>query len=221
MDHLDVFFDKLFFYLTGSKNEVNIFRKHNNKLDLNGDISFPVNSSAWKKYSVENNTIINRYFNKEIALMDELILQSKNWPIFIEKCNIEKEKLNIFLHRSMCFQQTVEIILSKRKCYASSEIFQQKNIQIQLENTESDYSKIDLTVLRMRLLKDVINNLLKKCGNNSSAASVAEVIYLTNKSKSEIEDKKIVCGVVIGNKFGKKNTAITAEEYYKYDIITQ
>ncbi|GLV31589.1 uncharacterized protein CBL_07350 [Carabus blaptoides fortunei] len=73
---------------------------------------------------------------------------------------------------------------------------------------------MDLTQLRINLLTDVAVNLLKTCGCCLDKNINSNVIYLTNKSESSLESKKIVCGVVISNKFGKKNTNITAEELY-------
>lgn len=226
---LSRFLQKLFEFLSHnssySESEVNIFRAHNNKLDLNGDLSLPLNAKAWKKYlltksPVHENKITEYLLKFEAQKYDEiyfdLIAHSDKFPLQISKCVIEKEKLLIFFNRAQTFKQILSLIInSSKNNYISFTLPHKTNIIFETEIIGSNVSKMDLTDLRIKLLKDVLPNFLK-IGIVKDNLEGTEKILLTNKSLNQIEKvKKIVCGVVISNKFGKKNTSITAEEYYK------
>lgn len=226
---LDIFSNSLFLYLTGkhpSQDEVNIFRRHNNKLDTCGDIGFPLNISAWKKYIHNQETDVNipivNYASKlnqnilNSCDFAEMIENSKDWIVPIVKCTIENDKkLNIFLDRISTFKNVINSILLQGSKYGHQNISFPSSIDIRIENKKDDLTTMDLTQLRINLLKDVAVNLLENCGCSLDKSINSDVIYLTNKSESSLESKKIVCGVVISNKFGKKNTSITAEEFYR------
>lgn len=218
---------KLFVFLSNNssclESEINIFRAHNNNLDVNGDLSLPLNAKAWEKYLMKSpehgNKITEYLFKYEAQKYDEiyfdLIANSNKFPFQISKCVIEKEKLLIFLNRTQTSKQIISLINSLKNNYVSFTLPHKRNIIFETEIVDSNVSKMDLTDLRMKLLKDVLPNFLKIAVVKDNFEDT-EKILLTNKSLNQMEGmKKIVCGVVISNKFGKKNTMVTAEEYYK------
>lgn len=211
MDIFDSFLYHLFIYLTDQKpnfEDLKVFRKHNNKLDQSGDLSFSLNSSAWVKYT-KSDSKINDFIATNEKCRD-LVNDSKNWVITIERVDIINNKLNIFLNRITCFEKTFKKIYNAKENYGMNTLdFNDINIKI-----EDEAEITNLTVLRLDLLKKVTVNLLKNCNCEINEQSSNE-IYLTNKSESNCISKKIVCGVVINNKQGKKNNNIHPKEFYK------
>lgn len=213
-------------HLTGqesvSTNELRIFRKHNNRLDISGDLSFPLNLSGWKKYeendrNTENIKIVSyiHKFNKNELIesdFETLIEETKTWnTLFINKIKLHENKVNIFLNRETAFNITINNILTEKEHYGSFNL-KIKPIVVHIDDTCE--KSTDLTSLRLKLLKNVIDNIFKNV-TNTVTSDGSDTIYLTTKSISNCKDKKIICGVVINNKFGKKNTNISAEQFYK------
>lgn len=222
---LQIFLSKLFTYLTEqdtpTTNETKIFRKHSNNLNSCGDLSFPLNVSAWEKHilhSHERNLPILNYikkFNKnEITKSDfeTLVKESKNWnTIYLERVELSTIKLNLFFNRGDTFKVIVTKILSENAHYGSIHLAR-RPVNIHTEYVEE--KKNDLTSLRLVLLNKLICNILNVC-DNLPGTDQTESVFLTTKPIQKNSNNQILCGTVVTNRLGNKNTNISDEQYYK------
>lgn len=211
---LDDFLGDLFGFLVGratnSISDLKMFRKHNNKLDSAGDVSFPLNINGWSKFLMPGNkSNIVKYIENKTMDFHELINESKRWTsLKIHRVKVVDNKVCLFLNRSETFKKITKMIFEASDKYGMVNL----NFTAVKITTDVDNSNLsDLTNLRIDLIKKVTVNVLKYCG---CKIDEGETICLTNKS-NDCDNKKIVCGVVITNKFGKKNTNIPTEDFYR------
>lgn len=210
---------ELQYYL--SKNECgdcNIIRKHSKKLDHLGDVSFPINISNWHQFLDINaipkdSIIIFDYRNKGLSVSkqcDDLKEFSKNWSLIIDKILIISSNAHIFIKRSpLLLSNTLQEVLNSYPEYGTSK-FLNKNYKIRNFKPEKNILSCDLTVLRLELLKNIVNNFIKRFSVTTEVEEFEIEITLSQKS---LKKANILCSPVLNEK-GLK-TLMTAEELYK------
>lgn len=219
MNRLESFVGELQHYLTQNKCETcTVIRKHSKKLGTLGDLSFPINISNWyillDTENLENTgcTILD-YRNKDLSVemhCNELIKTSLNWSIKIDRITVLPPNAHIFIEKSnFLFVEVLKDILNTDSEYGSVKCLN-KRYKILTCDEKNKFSN-DLTYLRLNLLKNTANNLIRNCSNcTSEEAEVMVHITLAKTCPSEIV---VLCGPVL-NSSGLKTSTI-ADELYK------
>jgi hypothetical protein len=94
---------------------------------------------------------------------------------------------------------------------------------ISSDRLQEDRNKMDLSELRIELLRSTVINLLKAVGykmadieKNYEDESVI-YLYLSTKSTSETVSghQRVICGVVTNSRHNCKESTVTAQEYVR------
>ncbi|XP_012287697.1 DALR anticodon-binding domain-containing protein 3 isoform X2 [Orussus abietinus] len=219
--------DNILKELIGERIEnVSVVKINSSNLSNNGDLSILINLCAWKDYispEIEDElmNILEYYFyrNEQFILhssdetaekvFEALIHSSRNWPLKIEKCTLQKERVCIFLNRPHAMATAIKTIIEFGSNYGRA-LSNEKNFAIEvLPDFESH-----LTNVRLHIIKDVTRNILRLQGYQISENGHFKHI-LTVKSQGEIENnyKRIVCGVVKSSQMGTKEKELTWDMY--------
>lgn len=223
MDTYTSFINNLFCHLTKNNPSAStrgaIIRKHDNV--SKGDLSFPSNISCWKPYlSVDFSSKQEKILSSQDDI-DQLIADSKNWSLNIDKLNIENDLISIHLNRFHCFQIVLNNVLNQSENYGKFSTNETYSIESEIDSKENIEN---LTQLRVKLLKDVTNRLLQFYGYSLTDPNLNKTeskIYVTSKSSNfENERINILSGPVVNMMDGKKYQTITPEEFYRYIFLS-
>lgn len=209
------------FLLSKKQYDHNIIRKHTKKLDELGELSFPLCISKWYSLidtqNVEHNdttTILNYKYpeSDKDSLLNRLIIDSSNWKIQIEQIKLKNNDAHIFFNKSSdLFNLVIQDVLEHSSTYGFSDIIKNDVIIKTLLNVENNnINQLDLTNLRLKLLKDVSTNFIRQ--NMSISRSNTSNVYLV-LNPIETEQKTILCGPVVNEKCVK--STYMAHELYK------
>lgn len=218
MSHLEVFLKSLYAFLTDTDQiENNIVRKHNQKLDVTGDFSFPLDMKNWRKLLANQTDVqtIFDYLSTKKGLVDEdsLITTSYDWNLQIRKCEIVKNNVLLFLNRTNAFTCLVPQVLKEHERYGACdlEIASKINLIIDL-NYDSKFA-LSLTELKLLLIAESTRKLLEfnNCVVDDSQISegCVDVVF---SLKCRDGGNVVKCGAVLNEK-KLKNTSSTTEFY--------
>lgn len=219
MNKLDNSMKDLMIYLTNTVFEdCNIIRKHSKKLEQLGDLSFPLNINNWHQFLIsvtipkEVVTVLDyKNVGKDIDVQcSELIKASEEWSFSINKVIILSANAHIFFNRSsdLCALVLKEVFNTTAE-YGSGHILR-THIKITPKIDAKIHLNCDLTILRLKILLQTGENLIKKLSINTNSLSSEIEITLDHKSSNQYN---ILCGPVLNDK-GTKNT-MTSEQLYK------
>lgn len=219
MSFIDDFTNKLYIYLTGKENnKSNIIRIHTRKLQESGELSFPLKISNWcsliGKTTHQNDTIFNFLSEIEHNDANKLILASQNWHLNIDKCDIIKDNVYIYLNRTRTFKTVIKsALLENTKTYGAVSTCKNLKFSVKCDDFNSDCDDIRLSELRLKLLTQISKNIIQFCDGIISETDTDFNIIFTVKSSNS--SNKCLCGAVL-NTEGVKDVVTTAEQFYKY-----
>ncbi|XP_056648148.1 DALR anticodon-binding domain-containing protein 3 [Diorhabda sublineata] len=210
------------FLVSRKEYDHNIIRKHTKKLDELGEISFPLCINKWSTLIDNKNvghagiTTILQYKYPESdkdSLLNILITESSNWKIQIKQIKVKNNDALIFFNKSFdLFRVVMQDVLEHSDTYGFSDIIK-NNVIIKISpNIEnSEINQLDLTNLRLKLLKDISTNFIMQ--NTSKSTSNTCNVYLV-LNPVEKDKKTILCGPVV-NENSVKSTYKASELYKK------
>ncbi|CAH0552907.1 unnamed protein product [Brassicogethes aeneus] len=215
---LEDFISNLSKYLIGdTPNNSNIIRKHTRNLDVLGDISFPLNLKNWhnlldsskvvKEGTIFDNLNHNKSWNNQL---EDLKKASEEWRLHIFKFKKIKNDLHIFLLKHKVFAHTLPQVFNCGDSYGSSAIIKRNiNVIVDADVHKTNETK-DLTQLRITILHNTLNNLVKYCEDKNTDGECS--VYLS--SKHVANPNCIICGPIL-NKDNMKDTETTAEDIFR------
>ncbi|XP_070155070.1 DALR anticodon-binding domain-containing protein 3 isoform X2 [Polyergus mexicanus] len=221
--------DNIVFHLAGDKYKNSLIIKINSKnLSVNGELYFLCNFKAWKSISkcAKNCTSILQHFvhihgmtkdNIDADVTEEMFKQltskSSNWPIRIQQCMLQRERVCLFLNREDVIVNSIRMAVKHGRTFGRiKSIGKTVNLKYQ-PDTQSD-----LTSHRLRLIKNIAAKALSLHGYTLSAEeNCADKYIFTSKSEGLIDKgyEKYVCGVVKNYHTNSKEICLTWEQYIK------
>ncbi|XP_023718732.1 uncharacterized protein LOC111870570, partial [Cryptotermes secundus] len=168
--------------------------------------------------------IIHTYFTIHIVyqfqVIQNIIETSKSWPLVVSKCAIECNRVQLYLNRKLTFKYVLHSVLSQKCMYGQFSSKQQRFV-ITSDGLQEDRSKMDLSELRIELLRSTVTNLLKAVGykmaDMEKSCEEESIIYLHLSAKSSSDTvsgyERVICGVVTNSRHHCKESTITAQEY--------
>ncbi|XP_024936241.1 uncharacterized protein LOC107263087 isoform X1 [Cephus cinctus] len=222
----------VFELLTGTINvNATVIKINSENLSVNGELCFLTNLQAWKNFFTIEASIYSkctsileyllhsrgqtfqRGTNEEIAetVFRELVAASAIWHLRIEKCTLQKERVCVFLNRSHAISTAITMFVSNNVDIFKNQ-YSDKSFSLKVETDKES----DLTNVRLCLIRDVAENLMKLQGCKISETSNNKYI-ITSKSQSKTEDSynRYVCGVVKNSEANAKEIKLTWELYLK------
>nr|CAH7759425.1 unnamed protein product [Callosobruchus chinensis] len=214
MSLLESFLLQLQNYLVASEeNNHNIIRKHTKKLETLGDISFPLNIDNWHRLldreSVSTLRTIFEYNKVDIVGLKS---SSAEWSISVSDIKITESNIHLFLNRSgETFKASICEVLTSQENYGSCNIFDY-TICIETKEPDVPVDDMDVSNLRINILKGVTNNFIEKFTCETTSDQCRKIII----SQSPLEEVKrfLLCGPVLDHE-GKKSTMTAGELFRK------
>lgn len=222
MSKVEVFVNNLQYYLTKNKCEkCNIIRKHSKKLEQLGDISLPLNIESW--HQLINNIQLQKdaqtifdFENKETDLethCNKLKNESQHWIIQIKTISVISSNVHIFLNRSSTlYVNVLQEVLDNSTDYATCKCLNKNYVVDTVFDFEKDILDCDLTLLRLKILRDIANKLVDKFSGTSNEYPHCKIVIRLDCKKSNGKD--VLCGPILNDKGVK--TSITAGELFRY-----
>lgn len=221
--------DNIVFQLTGDKHKnSSIIKINSEKLSENGELYFLCNFKAWKSIStcVKNCTSILQHFvhihgirrdNIDADLTEEvfrqLILKSSSWPIRIQQCMLQRERVCLFLNREDIIANSIRMAVEQGMTFGRTQtIGKTFNLKYQPD------AQSDLTTHRLCLIKNIAAKALSLHGYTlSTEENCADKYMFTSKSEGSVDKgyEKYICGVVTNYHTNSKETCLTWEQYVK------
>ncbi|CAH1175761.1 unnamed protein product [Phaedon cochleariae] len=206
------------FLITNSENDHKIIRKHTKRLQQSGDISFPLDIRNWYHLldkQLLNDGMVNIFdygmpgidVDKQIIQLKE---ESTNWSIHIDKIVVENNEAFLFLERSQeLLRNVIEQVIECGHSYSSSKVIE-RTICLQTHPIIEDHTEVDLSVLRLHLVKEVAKNFI-----NKSTREIPEGSSVVHLLLNPIDDctVNVLCGPVLNDKGVKSSTA--AKDLYR------
>ncbi|XP_050508838.1 DALR anticodon-binding domain-containing protein 3 isoform X1 [Diabrotica virgifera virgifera] len=197
----------------------NIIRTHTKKLNELGDLSFPTNTKNWyqfidviKEESVKSVNIVKFEISETTRelVTEQLLQKSSSWPIEINKIVFKKADAHIHLKRSPVLYKTViKHVLMQDSQYGSCPIMS-NNFNVGFSVNIEDSNIVNLTTLRMMILKEVAENFIKY-NTMESPRNTYNLHFVANAVDNE--NINILCGPVLNERCIKSN--LTAKELYE------
>lgn len=190
-----------------------LVKRHSENLQTFGDYSFPDTLKSWHQHVriAEGNTETSllKHIGKA---KEDIIEESKQWPLQIATIKEEKGRLHLFLCRPKAI--THGLTESIINITMLTENLHKNSVQV-LCDQNSEENK-DLTSLRLKYLTKAVKNMYEAC---KSATTGSTKILVTSKSSNKAsEDTGVVlCGTVLNAKTGTKETTIDGNEYIRYE----
>ncbi|EFN84924.1 DALR anticodon-binding domain-containing protein 3 [Harpegnathos saltator] len=188
--------DKIVHYLTECTYEnFTAFKVNNRNLAVNGEFYFINNFNAWKRF-----------------VFEQLLSKSGDWPIRIQRCSLQKEKICVYLNRMDVIPNIIKTAISCDNTFgriiANDKVF---NLRYQSD------TKSDLTTQRLRLIRSIIAKVMDLHGYRISDEDCNDKYIFTSRSKGSIEDgyERYVCGVVKNIQSNTKEIHATWEQCIK------
>ncbi|XP_011641656.1 DALR anticodon-binding domain-containing protein 3 isoform X2 [Pogonomyrmex barbatus] len=221
--------DDIIFYFTGDTHKKSSAIKVNSEnLLVNGELHFLCNFKAWRNLFTCSKNCINILQHLAHAhgatkddidadTAEELILKSNNWPIRIQRCMLQKERVCLFLNRediiASSIKMAVECKMTLGKIKSTGKIF--------ILKYQHD-AQSALTTQRLHLIRNVTAKALNLHGHIvlSTGENCTNKYIFTSKSEGLIDEgyKKYVCGIVKNSQTNSKETCFTWEQYIKYKM---
>ncbi|XP_011138873.1 uncharacterized protein LOC105182838 [Harpegnathos saltator] len=220
--------DKIVHYLTECTYEnFTAFKVNNRNLAVNGEFYFINNFNAWKRFVLcdRNCATILQHFthihdtrgnntdaNVSKEVFEQLLSKSGDWPIRIQRCSLQKEKICVYLNRMDVIPNIIKTAISCDNTFgriiANDKVF---NLRYQSD------TKSDLTTQRLRLIRSIIAKVMDLHGYRISDEDCNDKYIFTSRSKGSIEDgyERYVCGVVKNIQSNTKEIHATWEQCIK------
>lgn len=219
---LDNILNSICEYLHVPRRRNHIIRIHTKKLELLGEISFPLNIKNWHSIIDQKNedliTIIDHIaVNQSLSNISQTTLEpfithlkceSQNWGVSVNNVKIIKDNVHFYFKKPIAFCKTIHDCLSMGQSYGAIE--QGPKVLFHIFNEEQycdNSAEMTLTHLRLITLKKVAQKLTEFKLNPLQDSNIIEM-KLTTKRNS---DTDILCGNVL-NENGKKDSTTSAEE---------
>ncbi|XP_039314452.1 uncharacterized protein LOC105203040 isoform X2 [Solenopsis invicta] len=220
------------FHLTGDTHKNSSLIKLNSEnLLANGELYFLCNFKAWRNFLVCSTscTSILQHFahthgamkgdtDADVAeeIFEQLITKSSSWPIRIQRCMLQKERVCLFLNQGDIIANSIRMAIECGATFGKAESTGKAFILKYQPDGQSD-----LTTQRLRLMKNIAAKALYLHGHTLSAGENCTSKYMfTSKSEGLVDEgyKKYVCGVVKNSQSNSKETCLTWELYVKYKM---
>lgn len=148
-----------------------------------------------------------------LQIFKQLILKSSNWPIRIQQCMLQRERVCLFLNRQDIIANSIRMAVEYGLTFGRIQpIGKTFNLKYQ-PDTQSD-----LTSHRLCLMKNIAAKALSLHGCTLSAEENCVNKYMfTSKSEGTIDKgyEKYICGVVKNYETNLKEICLTWEQYVK------
>lgn len=203
--------------LTGSRNaDHNIVRVHTRKLQEFGDLSFPLDTKSWFKFLDKTHVENRRSIFECLLSKDEFQERSKEWVLSVENILVNAENVVVRLDRQKTFTVVINAVLKDTVRYGAENVGLNKKVYI--PENKVDFTKINLTDLKVYILQKIVINILqfanyniiKNCENNENVFTI--------KFSPNVAVQKNTCVITCGpilNEHGTKDVTTTAEQLYK------
>lgn len=202
MDIYEQFVVNLYTYLLGVENcNNNIVKKHIRKLEQLGE--FSVNSNVLKRF----NSTIN------VDALQNVTTASLNWNLRIAKCILIEDTFHLYLDRPSTLSLLICNIATEGKNYGIHSLKLKSLVSIHTDFLSENSSTMNLSELRVILIKRVLDRLLSFVQNDFDNQNSVD-IYLRCKSKKDTL-KEIVCSPVLSS---DKNELKAVDLYNKRTI---
>jgi len=146
-----------------------------------------------------------------------LVLKSNNWPIKIERCTLQKERVCIFLNRGDIITNSIKLAFKYGKIFGRNPSTDKAfNLKCQSD------AESDLTTRRLHLIKSVAAKLLNLHGHMVLYEENSSSKYIfTSKSEGLVAEgyNKYICGVVKNPQSNSKEVCLSWEQYIKDKMI--
>ncbi|XP_059053027.1 DALR anticodon-binding domain-containing protein 3 [Achroia grisella] len=210
---LESFYEIISAFITGVHKPVKgqLIKKHCEKLPIHGDISFPNAVKSWHEYlttpvDIDREFTLLRFVGKEEK---DLIEQSQNWVLQIQRVNECRERVYIFLERTRAIHVGLLEALRNNEFIAQSI----REGTSRVLNDPNDENVNSITSLRVKCLTKTIQNF---CSIHLKCKQSSPVILISSKSSSCDEGvRKVLCGAVLNAKTGVKEIKINADEFIR------
>uniref|UniRef100_A0A1I8MTC6 Uncharacterized protein n=1 Tax=Musca domestica TaxID=7370 RepID=A0A1I8MTC6_MUSDO len=211
-----------------------LIRIHNEKLAVNGDISFPLKPDIWKKYfqitkgfKVKEEEINALNDPQQQDVRNEFINKAQSWSFPIAKLDIGQERCHLHLQRPAIIRLLIQKVLSDA-CYGTLRKSDSRLVKL-LPLQEYGLRREDLSFYRAKLMYETLQKLLsysrwlivdKEETLPSEGNSVLKLNILSVASKVTAECRlnadssvNIKCGLVTDPATNGKICQLPTQEY--------
>ncbi|CAG9765919.1 unnamed protein product [Ceutorhynchus assimilis] len=195
-----------------------LVKMHTRHLEELGELSFPLPMKNW--YNLAGNLIDNQQsvtiFSCEMQEddIDTALVKFKssfNDKTKIRICKVIRTSVHLFLERPSLFNCGIRIALNEADSYGKWAIFS-KCIKIDTNLDISNVEDLDLTTLRLSIIKKTLDNFLELTTDMQSN----EILHV-NLSHNSGHNNNILCGPVTNNQ-GTKDTTNKAIDIFNKRI---
>ncbi|XP_077259518.1 DALR anticodon-binding domain-containing protein 3 isoform X1 [Temnothorax americanus] len=197
-------------------------------LSANGELYFLCNFKAWRGLLVCSNscTSILQHLahtrgatkgntDADVAeeIFEQLISKSSSWPIRIQRCMLQRERICLFLNRGDIIANSITMAIECGVTFGKA-----KSTGRAFTFKYQPDGQSDLTTQRLRLMRNVATKALSLHGHTLSTGEICAGRYaFTSKSEGSVDEgyEKYVCGVVKNSQTNLKETCLTWEQYIK------
>lgn len=146
-------------------------------------------------------------------IFEQLISKSSDWPVRIQRCTLQRERICLFLNRgdivANSITMAIECGMTFGKVKSTGKTF---TLKYQPDRQS------DLTTQRLRLMRNIAAKVLNLHGYTLSTGENCIGRYMfTSKSEGSVDEgyEKYVCGVVKNSQSNLKEIYLTWEQYIK------
>ncbi|XP_018355727.1 PREDICTED: DALR anticodon-binding domain-containing protein 3 [Trachymyrmex septentrionalis] len=219
--------DNVVFHFTGDTHKnSSVIKVNSENLLANGELYFLCNFKAWRVLLTcsKGCTSILQHFahahgatkgntDADVAeeIFNQLILKSSNWPIRIQRCMLQKERICLFLNRGDIVANSIRMAIECGMTFGKAKSTGKAFILKYQPDGQSD-----LTTQRLRLMRNIAVKVLSLHGHMlSTEINCADRYIFTSKSEGLIDEgyKKYICGVVKNSQTNSKEICLTWEQY--------
>lgn len=146
-------------------------------------------------------------------IFKQLILKSSSWPIRIQQCVLQRERVCLFLNREDIIANSIRMVVEHGMMFGKTQSTGKTfNLRYQPD------MQSDLTSHRLRLIKNIAAKTLSLHGYTlSTEEDCANKYMFTSKSEGSVDKgyEKYICGVVKNCHTNSKEICLTWEQYVK------
>ncbi|XP_050295767.1 DALR anticodon-binding domain-containing protein 3 [Anthonomus grandis grandis] len=214
---IDEFYDILINQVP--KDDETLVKMHTRYLEELGDVSFPIPLKNWyhlvkRQIKDPSETIFEYRLNKkDVNEALETIVNHFNEVsnVKIKSYKVIKSCAHLFIQRPYLISLGIKQVLEQGNNYPEWTQFS-KQITLASREILENEENLDITTLRLQILKNVLTNLLSLT-TDPNASEIIE-IEITETHKANSNRSTILCGPVISEN-GSKNTESKASDFFK------
>lgn len=213
---LQTFTDNVFFFLTGETRGSKglLIKKHSERVNIHGEFSFPITVKSWHGIIDSSKLSVDEYESDDLLTRIgkntvELIEESQNWKLRINKIRERKGRIHIFLDRIISIRTGMVEALNNNEFITS-------RLHEKFDSVSCDPLCNDNSMSSFRL-KHYAETIKKMCAISGDTPK----IFVSSKSSSICPDgsKMVLCGAVVNSKTGSKENSITGDEFVRYFVL--